>query len=298
MNKPWKNVQTPINTTSQHNLISETNEKLTDVSQINNLSVPIKKESNQNNRNLNIENNPNQNNLSNNSNSYPDNNQVSNNSSLNGNGYNLNSGVYGNENMSTYNGYNGYGSGYGGYNGYGGGYGSSFGSLGGYSSNGYGGGFGSYGGYGGRYGGYGGYGGYGNSMMGSGMMNGNQNPDFLDKCFFTIERMNFQLFHLCELARMIQQQSVSLTFLMEMSCKFYDIIKYVMKDKLYEYIVSFKSKTIEKIMKIREFLYDFLNNNTLKDDSKLKNEIKLLDKFLIFLLISGVITFILQKKYS
>lgn len=294
MNKPWKNIQTPINTTNQQNLIAESNEKVTDTSQINNLAVPIKKQSNtiinQNNE-IGIKDS--------------NNNSLQTADPMNQNN-NLNNSLINNGSNNTYNGYSGYNStGYGSnYGGYGnsmgvyGGYGNSIGGYGGYgnSFSGYGG----YSGYGGGYGSYGsGYGGYSNSMYGNqGIMNRNQEPDFLDKCFFTIERMNFQLFHLCELARMIQQQSASLTFLMEMSYKLYDLIKYVLKEKLFEYIKHFKSKTIEKIIKIREFLSDFLNTNTLKEDSKLKNEIKLLDKFLIFLMISGVITFILQKKYG
>lgn len=178
------------------------------------------------------------------------------------------------------------------YNGaYGGGYGGAYGSGYGSSYGGYGSGYGAYGGgYGPTYGGLGGGfgGGYGSSFGSYGMRPQSNQPDFLDNCFFTIERMNFQLFHLCEMVRMIQQQSAALTFLYETVSKLYNWSKTFAKEKSTSAFNSLKSSFINRLTKIKNFLRDFLNTSELSPDSKLRQHIKLIDNILTILLLSAI----------
>ena len=99
---------------------------------------------------------------------------------------------------------NNYSSGYGA-SGYGGsGYGIGGYGMGGYGMNGYGMGMGGYGMGMGSYG-----------MGGVGMM-GRDSNDSLSKYFMLLERLNFHLFHLCEMVRMMQNQSEAIKFLFDM----------------------------------------------------------------------------------
>jgi hypothetical protein len=174
---------------------------------------------------------------------------------------------------------------------YGGGYGNTYG--------------GGYGGMGMGVGGYGmgmgmsGYGGYNMGMGGMGMgmgrgMSDPNNPDFLDKCFFTIEKMNFQIFHLCELARMIHQQSTALYFLYDIVKKGYSTVNTYAKDKIKLIFFSLKNYGIDKIIKLKKFTKEFLSKSENLEDNKIRNHIKLLDKLLIFMLILASSTVIIK----
>lgn len=289
--KPWNIIKTEINSLPADQLITKSTNNNSIGSQnpqINNLPpVVMKKDSGQNNINLSIGNQQQNNNnsqITQNSSNINENSSVTTHdltNSINSNNYNNNSiGLTNNNGMYGM----GYGGGYGNYSGYGG-YGGGYG--------GYGGSCGGYGGYGmnNYYGGMGGMGGFGPRPFGG----TNSQPDFLDKCFFTIERMNFQLFHLCELARMIQQQSSALAFLYEMLSKFFGFLRVYAKDKSIEIFSELKNSTFQKINNLRNFIKDFLNTNSQTEDSKLRSHIKMLDKMLIFLLISGLIALITQS---
>ena len=182
---------------------------------------------------------------------------------------------------------------YGGYNPYGGGYGSSMGGYGGYNS--YGGGYGglsNYGGYGG-YSGLGGVGGYGSMGIGSGMglpynrMNQNEDPGILDKCFVVIERMNYQMYHFCEMARMIQAQSASLAYFMEILIKVYKWLKEYVTNNSKSFYTKSKLLLIEKLIKIKQILKEFFVKTDL-EENKIKSQIKVLDYIISVLLITAI----------
>jgi hypothetical protein len=130
--------------------------------------------------------------------------------------------------------------------------------------------------YGGGYGG-GMYGGRGNQIS--------ENTDFLEKCFFTIERMNFQIFHLCELARMIHQQSTALAYLYDIIKKGYILINTYCKDKTLSLISTIKTKIKEKILSIRKQIKEFLSKSSELENSKIRRHIKVIDNILFILLI-------------
>ena len=83
----------------------------------------------------------------------------------------------------------------------------------------------SYGGGMGNGGGMGYRGGMGNGRMGYGGMSRMNNPNeqgtVLDQCFFIVEKLNYQMFHFCEMTRMIQAQSASLAYFLEIMKKVY-----------------------------------------------------------------------------
>lgn len=279
--KAWNKSATPLNTTNQESLISPTYDpKSQSMSEINNTNCPVimkKSESsvgpsvNRSNLQMGLSSD---NNI--NSTSITDANTTSTALNSDNNTTSLNS----TSNMNNYNS-SGYGSSYGSsYGGYGG--------MGGYGGGMYGGGmYGGMGGYGGgMYGGgmYGGMGGYG--MMGRGMMNDpNHQPDFLDKAFMSVERMNFQLFHLCELARMIHQQSAALTFLYEMIHKGYSAVKGYTFSGVKSLLSSIKNGTISRLVRMRNFIKEFLSKSDELKDEKIKQQIKLLDRLLFITLI-------------
>lgn len=261
--KPWDTVKSEINTLPKEQLITPSISNNVNTP-VNSEPIIIKKDSRQVDNSTSIINqNVNNNQAQQQSNDPINNNQI---------GSNLNS--YTGLSNNNYGGYNSSG------------YGSMYGGMGG----GYGMGMGGYGSYGGMYGGMGGGYGIGMGMGGYGMrpMMNQNDPDFLDRCFQTIERMNFQLFHLCELARMIQQQSAALTFLYEMISKVYSVVKTYAKENMISLFSSIKNGTISKLIRLREIVTEFLNTSPSTEDSKLKKHLKILDKMLIVLLTISV----------
>lgn len=174
----------------------------------------------------------------------------------------------------------------------------------------YGGGYGSglYGGYGGSYGGYGGsYGmGYGMGGMGGmgmgmysqyGRMNNPNGGDFLDKCFMAVERMNYQMYHFCEMTRMIQAQSTSLVYFLEIMTKAYNWVKMFIQTKSKSIYDSTKLSIITKCTKMKQIIKEFLSRETIEDD-KLRKQIKILDYILGVLITMAVAGLIFKKVYS
>ncbi len=155
---------------------------------------------------------------------------------------------------------NSYGTGYGGYNGYG--------SM-----------YGGYGGYGGMYGGYGSRGMYGR--------NPNENPDFFEKSFMVMEKLNFHIFNFCEMVRMMQNQTPAMLFLYDLMKKGLASSKNFFKNTAVQFISSSKIKLINTFLSIRKYIYEFFLEKDLSNE-KLKNHIRILDMMIIALLISAV----------
>jgi hypothetical protein len=178
-------------------------------------------------------------------------------------------------------------------------YGSSYGNT--YGSS-YGAGYGGYGGMGSMYGGYGGmssmYGGYGMSgmggMYGGGMMGGygmngrmGNGEGMLDKVFMVVERLNFQMYHFCEMTRMIQAQSASLAFFFELCLKAYEWVKTNVGGRMKSFASETKLKLIEKLFKLKSAIKEFFNKGEI-EDKKLKSHIKALDYIITILIVMAV----------
>lgn len=278
MNKPWSKTSTQLNTVQNTtDLISQSADKPV-LSRINPSplpSVPLVK------RDLNSDFNSNS--ISNNGSTTTqiNSNQLSTptvSNQITSGDLNLSSNMNSNLMSST----SPYGSSYGGMGGYGSSYGNYGSSLGGYGSS-----YGGYGGYG--YGGmssFGGYGGYGMSSMGR---FGNQNGQegFLDNCFMIVERMNYQMYHFCEMTRMIQAQSESLAYFMEIMKKIYSWLKNFITTKSKSFYNSAKLKIVERLLKIKQKLKEFFSKEEI-EDHKLKSQIKALDYIITILLVSAV----------
>ncbi len=276
--KAWKNVPSELNSGGNNiTPLKDINEAMPSAK----VNIPIKKDSNINNStgNSTFNNLTGPAEINNTLNSTQDNSHINQIDSNIGNSMS-NSNPLG---MNSYgNGINSFGSGYG-----------MGGSYGGYGMGG--GSYGMGGGYGmGGFGGYGMSGGYG--MGGSygmpGMNKDPNNPDFLDKCFYSIERMNFQLFHLCELARMIHQQSTALAYLFDLFKKGYSLVNNFAKDKIMSLIYTIKKYSIDKIIQLKKFTKEFLNKSNNQEDTTLKSHIKLLDRALFILIIISSSTLI------
>ena len=108
-------------------------------------------------------------------------------------------------------------------------------------------------------------------MAGMYMMGG-QNT-FFDKLFMTLERANYQLFHLCEMIKLVQKQKPTLKFF---------------KALLISAFKAIKEKYFSIIAKIKEYLKNLKNafslNNDKYDEEELKNHIKIIDFAINFLL--------------
>lgn len=197
------------------------------------------------------------------------------------------SNALGTQNTNTNTGTSLYGGGYGGY-GMGG-----YGGYGGYGMS-------SYGGYGSGYGmsGYGGHGmgGYGgmSGMYGNRMGQGGQ-ESILDQCFFIVERLNYQMFHFCEMTRMIQAQSASLTYFLEIMKKAYDWVKTFITNHTKSFINNTKLLLIQKLVKLKQNLKEFFTTKEVEDD-KLKKHIKALD-YMITILLVGAVAGLFLKVY-
>ena len=103
-------------------------------------------------------------------------------------------------------------------------------------------------------------------------MLGGQNT-FFDKLFMTLERANYQLFHLCEMIKLVQKQKPTLKFF---------------KALLISAFKAIKEKYFSIISKIKEYLKNLKNafslNNDKYDEEELKNHIKIIDFAINFLL--------------
>ena len=117
-------------------------------------------------------------------------------------------------------------------------------------------------------------------MAGMYMMGG-QNS-FFDKLFMTLERANYQMFHLCEMIKLIKNQKPTIIFFKSLIISSFKAIK----QKYYEII-----KTIKDYFINLKDIFSF--NNDKYNEEDLKNHIKFIDyviKFLFSLLLL-IITF-------
>ena len=101
-------------------------------------------------------------------------------------------------------------------------------------------------------------------MAGMYMMGG-QNT-FFDKLFMTLERANYQMFHLCEMIKLIQKQKPTLKFF---------------KSLIISAFKAIKEKYLEIIKSIKECLNNLKNiftfNNDKYNEEDLKNHIDIID---------------------
>ena len=117
--------------------------------------------------------------------------------------------------------------------------------------------------------------------MASMYMMGGQNT-FFDKLFMTLERANYQMFHLCEMIKLIKNQKSTIIFFKSLIISSFNAIK----QKYYEIIQMIK----DYFVNLKNI---FTFNNDKYDEEDLKNHIKFIDyviKFLFSLLLL-IITF-------
>ena len=109
------------------------------------------------------------------------------------------------------------------------------------------------------------------NMAGIYMMNG-QNT-FFDKLFMTLERINYQMYHLCEMLKLIKNQKTNLKFFKTLIISAFQAIKQKFYDTIYtmkEYFLNLKS------------IFSF--NNDKYNDEDIKNHLKVIDIIIKFLL--------------
>lgn len=99
--------------------------------------------------------------------------------------------------------------------------------------------------------------------------------------------MNYQMFHFCEMTRMIQAQSASLAYFIEIMTKVYGWIKTFISTNSKAFISKSKLFIIQKLVKIKMYLKEFFGNKDI-EDKKLKSHIKVLDYMITLLLITTV----------
>ena len=102
-----------------------------------------------------------------------------------------------------------------------------------------------------------------------------------------VERMNYQMYHFCEMTRMIQAQSASLAYFMEIMGKIYSWVKNFIMTNSKSFYNNTKIKLIERFLKIKLVIKEFFSKNEV-EDHKLKSQIKALDYIITILLISAV----------
>ena len=109
------------------------------------------------------------------------------------------------------------------------------------------------------------------NMAGMYMMGG-QNT-FFDKLFMTLERANYQMYHLCEMIKLIKKQKPTITF-------FKSLIISIFK--------TIKEKYIQIINMIKDYFINLKNIFTFDNDKyseeDLKNHIKIIDYIIKILL--------------
>ena len=108
--------------------------------------------------------------------------------------------------------------------------------------------------------------------MASMYMIGGQNT-FFDKLFMTLERANYQMFHLCEMIKLIKNQKPTIIFF---------------KSLIISAFKAIKQKYYEIIQMIKEYFINLKNiftfNNDKFNDEDLKNHIKIIDNIIKFLI--------------
>ena len=107
-------------------------------------------------------------------------------------------------------------------------------------------------------------------MAGMYMMGG-QNT-FFDKIFMTLERANYQMYHLCEMIKLIKNQKPTLKFFKAMIISAFNTLK----QKYYEII-----KTIKDYFINLKDIFSF--NNDKYNEEDLKSHIKIIDYTIKFL---------------
>ena len=107
-------------------------------------------------------------------------------------------------------------------------------------------------------------------MAGMYMMGG-QNT-FFDKIFMTLERANYQMYHLCEMIKLIKNQKPTLKFFKAMIISAFNTLK----QKYYEII-----KTIKDYFINLKDIFSF--NNDKYNEEDLKGHIKIIDYAIKFL---------------
>ena len=96
-------------------------------------------------------------------------------------------------------------------------------------------------------------------------MLGGQNT-FFDKLFMTLERANYQLYHLCEMIKLVQRQKPTLKFFKSIIISTFKAIK----EKYFAIIT-----TIKEYLKNLKNIFSF--NNDKYDEEELKTHIKIID---------------------
>ena len=103
-------------------------------------------------------------------------------------------------------------------------------------------------------------------------MIGGQNT-FFDKLFMTLERANYQMFHLCEMIKLIKNQKPTIIFF---------------KSLIISAFKAIKQKYYEIIQMIKEYFINLKNiftfNNDKFNDEDLKSHIKIIDNIIKFLI--------------
>ena len=107
--------------------------------------------------------------------------------------------------------------------------------------------------------------------MASMYMMGGQNT-FFDKIFMTLERANYQMYHLCEMIKLIKNQKPTLKFFKAMIISAFNTLK----QKYYEII-----KTIKDYFINLKDIFSF--NNDKYNEEDLKSHIKIIDYAIKFL---------------
>ena len=117
-------------------------------------------------------------------------------------------------------------------------------------------------------------------MAGMYMMGG-QNT-FLDKLFMTLERANYQMYHLCETIKLIQKQKPTFKFFKTLIISAFEALK----EKYYSIL-----KEIKEYLKNIKNIFTF--NNDKYNEEDLKSHIQIIDYAINFLLgcLTSIITF-------
>lgn len=109
------------------------------------------------------------------------------------------------------------------------------------------------------------------------------------------------MYHFCEMTRMIQAQSASLVYFMDIIGKVYSYVKEFILTRSKNCYDSTKIYLVEKLINLKKFFKEFFsiqNNKEECDDTennkKIKNHIKILDNLIKYLLISAALGYTLK----